>query len=302
MDNKTTMNMNNLNEAKNETRTGKEKAKFFECRRYRLPIGQKTYIMGILNVTPDSFSDGGNYKSIEEAVNRAKEMVKEGADIIDVGGESTRPGHQPVEVSEEIDRVVPVVERLVKEIDVPISVDTSKAAVAEKALLAGAHIVNDVWGLQRDSLLAGTASKFGAGVVVMHNQEGTAYNDLMGDIIKFLERSIKIAEKAGIERNSIIIDPGIGFGKTLEYQLEVMRRLGELCALNVPVLLGTSRKSFIGNVLGLPANERLEGTASTIALGIAGGVDIVRVHDVREMARVAKMADAIVRDGETNHG
>lgn len=289
------LNTDNSNELRKGIHRNSGKPQFFQCGKYRLPIGEKTYIMGILNVTPDSFSDGGNYKNIEEAVNRAKEMVREGADVIDVGGESTRPGYQPVDAVVEISRVVPVVERLVKEIDIPVSVDTSKAAVAEKALQAGAHIINDIWGLQRDPLMAGTASKYGAAVVVMHNQEGKIYNDLMGDIIKFLEKSIEIAEKAGISRNSIIADPGIGFGKTLEHNLEVMRRLGELKSLSIPVLLGTSRKSLIGNVLGLPVNERLEGTASTIALGIALGVDVVRVHDVKEMSRTAKMTDAIVR-------
>lgn len=251
--------------------------------------------MGILNVTPDSFSDGGKYLDIDSAVKRAREMVDEGADIIDVGGESTRPGHQPVDALEEINRVIPVIERLSKELNVPISVDTSKAQVAEKALCAGACIVNDVWGLQRDPDMAEVVSKHGAGVIMMHNSDTKEYKDLMGDIIRFLRKSVEIAEKAGITRENMVIDPGIGFGKTLEHNLEVMRRMRELNTLNLPVLLGTSRKSMIGNVLDLPVNERLEGTAATITLGIANGADIVRVHDVKEMVRVARMTDAMVR-------
>ncbi len=267
----------------------------FECRKYKLPLGEKTYIMGILNVTPDSFSDGGQFNTIEGAVKWAKAMAAEGADIIDIGGESTRPGHEAVDADEEIKRVVPVIHHLTKEIDIPVSVDTMKAQVAEKALEAGAHIVNDVWGLQRDPMLADVIARSGAGVVVMHNKNEKEYTDLMGDIIKFLRQSISIAEKAGIGRESIAIDPGIGFGKTPQHNLEVMRKLNELNTLNLPVLLGTSRKSFIGHVLDLPVNERIEGVAATVTLGIAGGVDIIRVHDVKEMSRVAKMTDAMMR-------
>ncbi len=272
-----------------------DKQGYSECGNHRLTFGEKTYIMGILNVTPDSFSDGGLHNDIDSAVRRAKEMVKQGADIIDVGGESTRPGHTAVEVLDEIQRVVPVIERLSKEIKVPISVDTSKAAVAEKALQAGAHIVNDVWGLQREPAIADLASKYDAGLIMMHNKKDTHYKDLMSDIIRYLRSSIEIAHKAGLGRENLIIDPGIGFGKTLEQNLEVMRRLRELKSLNLPVILGTSRKSLIGNVLDVPVEERLEGTAATITLGIANGVDIIRVHDIKEMARVAKMTDAMVR-------
>jgi len=271
------------------------KPEYFECGKYKLPIGEKTYIMGILNVTPDSFSDGGKYNNVESAVKRAKEMVEHGADIIDVGGESTRPGHQPVDAIEEINRVVPVIEVLAKELNVPISVDTSKAVVAEKALKAGAHIVNDVWGLQKDEALAEVVARYGAGVVMMHNSNNCEYRDLMGDIIKFLRKSIEIAEKTGIRRENMVVDPGIGFGKNLNHNLEVMRRLKELSTLNLPVLLGTSRKSMIGNILDLPVGERLEGTAATVTLGIANGADFVRVHDVKEMVRVARMTDAMVR-------
>ncbi|HHV28989.1 dihydropteroate synthase [Acetivibrio mesophilus] len=273
----------------------KGKPEYFECGKYKLPIDEKTYVMGILNVTPDSFSDGGQYIKIDSAIKRAKEMVDAGADIIDVGGESTRPGYQQVDALEEINRVVPIIESLSKELNVPISVDTSKALVAEKALCAGACIVNDVWGLQKDPAMAEVVSKHGAGVIMMHNSDTKEYRDLMGDIIRFLRKSIEIAEKVGITRENMVVDPGIGFGKTLEHNLEVMRRMRELNTLNLPVLLGTSRKSLIGNVLDLPVNERLEGTAATITLGIANGADIVRVHDVKEMVRVVRMTDAMVR-------
>lgn len=273
----------------------KKPPRFFQCRDLKLPIGDKTYIMGILNVTPDSFSDGGSYRCVEAAVKRAKEMVEEGAHIIDVGGESTRPGHQPVDPEEEICRVVPVIERLVVELNVPVSVDTSKAVVAKKALEAGAHMVNDIWGLQRDPEIARVVSNSGAGLIMMHNRDDKEYKDLMGDIIKFLRDSVSIAKSAGIAESALSIDPGIGFGKTMEHNMEVLRRLKELKTIGLPILLGTSRKSFIGNTLNLPVDDRVEGTAATVALGIAGGADIVRVHDVREMARVARMTDAVVR-------
>lgn len=268
-----------------------------EFGKYSMPVGEKTYIMGILNVTPDSFSDGGQFSDIEAAIRRAKEMIDDGADIIDIGGESTRPGFESVDAIEEINRVVPVIKGLAEEINVPVSIDTSKALVAEKALEAGASIVNDIWGLQGDSAMAQVVSKYGAGIVMMHNQNEKEYADIMGDIIKFLSKSIKIAQDAGIRRENMIIDPGIGFAKTLQHNLDVMGRLKELDTLGVPVLLGTSRKSMIGNVLNLPVNERLEGTAATVTLGVASGVDIIRVHDVKEMTRVARMTDAMVRRG-----
>lgn len=269
--------------------------KYFECRGYRLPLGKKTYIMGILNVTPDSFSDGGKYSGVEAAVEKASEMVENGADIIDIGGESTRPGYIPVDAEEEISRVVPVIEILAKRLRVPISVDTNKGVVAEKALQAGAHIVNDIWGLQKDPLIAEAAAAYNAGVVMMHNKDDKVYDDLMKDVKSFLIKSIEIATKAGINRERMIIDPGVGFGKTFEHNLEIMRRLYELKDLELPILLGTSRKSLIGNILNLPVTERIEGTAATVALGIAGGADIIRIHDVAEMYRVAKVTDAIVR-------
>jgi len=270
-------------------------AQFFKCRGFSLPLGKRTYIMGILNVTPDSFFDGGRYNELEKALEKARELVKNGADIIDIGGESTRPGFIPVSEEEELSRVIPVVEVLTRELDVPISIDTTKSIVAEKALEAGAHIVNDVWGLQKDSNLAGVVSKYDAGVIIMHNKEDTIYVDFMCEIMDFLKKSIEIAVNAGITADHIAVDPGIGFGKTFEHNIEVMRKLDRLKELRLPILLGTSRKSFIGNILNLPVTERLEGTAATVALGIAKGVDIIRVHDVVEMKRVAKVADAIVR-------
>lgn len=265
------------------------------CRGKELPLGERTLIMGILNVTPDSFSDGGKFFGFENAIQQAKRMVEEGADIIDVGGESTRPNHEPVSSEEEIARIVPVIKRLVSEVGVPISVDTYKADVARAALENGAHIINDIWGLTADPEMAGVAAEYDAPVIIMHNQDGTEYDDLMGDMIKFFKRTINIALQAGVKRENIIIDPGIGFGKTTEQNIEVMSRLKELNSLGQPILLATSRKSMIGNTLNLPVTERLEGTAATVTLGITYGSDIVRIHDVKEMVRVVKMTDAMVR-------
>ncbi|MGB9886934.1 MAG: dihydropteroate synthase [Moorellales bacterium] len=266
-----------------------------DCRGRQLVLGERTLVMGILNVTPDSFSDGGLYLEPDRAVARAREMVAEGADIIDVGAVSTRPGHTPVSAEEEWRRLAPVLSRLVEAVEVPVSVDTWRAATAEAALALGAHLINDQWGLQADPDLARVAARYGAPVVLMHNQEHRQYRDLMGDILRFLRRSVAIAEENGIPREKLIVDPGIGFGKDTEQNLEVLHRLGELRSLGLPILLGTSRKSVIGNTLGLPVEERLEGTAATVALGIASGADIIRVHDVKAMVRVARMADAVVR-------
>ncbi|RKD21640.1 dihydropteroate synthase [Caminicella sporogenes] len=252
--------------------------------------------MGILNVTPDSFSDGGEFVDVEKAVNHAKKMVEDGADIIDIGGESTRPGAVEVDADEELRRVLPVVERLVKEVNVPISVDTYKAVVADKVLRAGAHIINDVWGLQRDKNMAFVVAKYGVPVIVMHNKNNTEYEkDIMEEISEFLKTSIDIALKAGIKKENIILDPGIGFGKTPEQNMLVMSRLGELNDLGYPILLGTSRKSMIGKILDLPAKERVEGTIATTVMGIIHGIDIIRVHDIKENLRAAKVTDAIVR-------
>lgn len=261
-----------------------------------LDYGKRTYIMGILNVTPDSFSDGGDFDSVEKALIHAREMVEEGADMIDVGGESTRPGHTYVDSEEEIRRVVPVIKSLKKEISVPMSIDTYKADVAEEALKLGVEMVNDVWGLRRDENMANVIAKYDAEVCIMHNQDGTEYDkDIMESIKDFLNESIKIALDAGVKKEKIVLDPGIGFGKTFEQNLEVLRRLGELRSLGYPILLGTSRKSVIGNVLHLEPKDRVEGTVATTVLGVRDGVDIVRVHDVTENLRAAKMADAIYR-------
>jgi len=265
------------------------------CRDKRLPLGTRTLVMGILNVTPDSFSDGGRYNQIEAALAWARQLVADGADIIDLGGESTRPGYIPVGVDEELDRVIPVLEVLVREINVPISIDTTKALVARRALEAGAHMINDQWALRADLDMASVVAEYQVPLIMMHNQHGTSYRDLMGDMVKYLQESIAIAVQAGIARENLIIDPGIGLGKTLEQNLEILRRLRDLNCLGLPVMLGTSRKSMIGKVLGLPFDQRVEGTGATVALGIAQGVDIVRVHDVKEMVRVARMTDAVVR-------
>ena len=258
--------------------------------------GKRTYIMGILNVTPDSFSDGGNFNNIDTAVNHAKEMINDGADIIDLGGESTRPGHSYVDADEEKRRILPVIKRLKEEIKVPISVDTYKANVAEAALELGVEMINDIWGLTKDKNMANVIAKYDAYVCIMHNQDTTEYNkDIMEAIKEFLQNSIDLALKSGIKKEKIILDPGIGFGKTFEQNLEVLKRLDEIKTLGYPVLLGTSRKSVIGNVLNVEPKERLEGTIATTVLGIRDGVDIVRVHDVKENLKAAKMADAIYR-------
>ena len=257
---------------------------------------KRTYIMGILNVTPDSFSDGGEFNNVECALKHATKMVEEGADIIDLGGESTRPGHNYVDVDEELKRVIPVIKKLKEELDIPISVDTYKAKVADESLKLGVEMINDVWGLRKDNEMASVIAKHNAYVCIMHNQDNTEYDkDIMKSIKEFLLESIDIAINAGIDKNKIILDPGIGFGKTYEQNLEVLKRLGELKILGYPILLGTSRKSVIGNTLDLPPKERVEGTIATTVLGIRDGVNIVRVHDVEKNLRAAKMADAIYK-------
>lgn len=285
--------------------------------------GSRTYIMGILNVTPDSFSGDGLMnprlssgegwgEGEDRALQQAKYFLENGADILDIGGESTRPGSQPVTAEEEIERVVPVIQGIHKNFpEAIISIDTSKAKVAEAGFKAGAHTLNDVWALRADPQLASVASAFHAPVILMHNRSnpasvevrerlgnaytGAEYENLIDDVKRELLASVDIAVKAGVEETRLILDPGIGFGKTREQNLELINRLDEIRALGYPVLLGTSRKSFIGFTLDLPADQRVEGTAATVAVGIARGADILRVHDVKEMVRVAKMTDAIVR-------
>ena len=277
--------------------------------------GTRTYVMGILNVTPDSFSGDGilaKEDAVLAAVEQARQFLADGADILDIGGESTRPGSQPVSVEDELERVIPIVEAISREFpNAVISVDTYKAKVAEAAFKAGAQILNDVWALRADPALAAVAAAFGVPVILMHNRSnpasvevrqqlgnaylGSAYENLMEDVKRELLLSVDLARKAGVKESRIILDPGVGFGKTREQNLQLIDRLEEVRELGYPVLLGPSRKSFIGFTLDLPPDQRVEGTAATVAIGIARGVDIIRVHDVREMARVAKMTDAIVR-------
>ena len=269
--------------------------------KYTISLGERTYIMGILNVTPDSFSDGGDFVDIEKAIMHAKQMVEEGADIIDIGGESTRPGSAEVDEQEELKRVVPVIERLAKEIDVPISIDTYKAAVAEKAIEAGAVIVNDVWGMQKDPRMPQVVAKYQVPVILMHNQLGTEYSrDILEEMCIFLRHSIDLGLQAGVKLENMVLDPGIGFGKTAEQNAVVMARLGELNDLGCPILLGTSRKSFIGKILDLQPKDRVEGTVATTVMGILQGADIVRVHDIKENLRAAKVTDAVVRGWKNN--
>lgn len=274
-----------------------------DCRGKTLDLGRRTHVMGILNITPDSFSDGGRYASADLALTRAREMAEQGADIIDIGGESTRPGADPVPEDEELRRIIPLFERLSAELAVPLSVDTYKSSVARKALEAGASIVNDISGLRFSSDMAKVAADFGAAVVIMHikgtprnMQQNPVYDDVITEITDYLEEGVSIAVKAGVDPDKILIDPGIGFGKSLEHNLTIMNRLDELKCLGRPIVLGTSRKKFIGAVLDMPVPEqRLEGTAATVALGIERGARIVRVHDVAPMARVVRMTDAMVK-------
>lgn len=261
-----------------------------------LELGKRTLIMGILNVTPDSFSDGGDFASADTALARVRKMIEEGADIIDVGGESSRPGHQRITEEEELRRVIPVIRRIREESDILISLDTIRSRVAEEALKAGANIINDIWGLQLDKDMAEVARRYDAPVVVMHNQDGTDYEgDIIDSMKEFFSKSLKIADEAGLRRDQIILDPGFGFGKTAQQNLDLMPRISELLCLDYPILLGTSRKSMINLVLDLPPKDRVEGTIATTVLGIVQGVDIVRVHDVLENARAAAMTDACVR-------
>jgi dihydropteroate synthase len=265
----------------------------------------------VVNVTPDSFSGDGLGSDVEKALDQALRMAEEGADLLDLGGESTRPGSEPISAEEELGRVMPVIEGLAARTDVPLSIDTYKAEVASEAVAAGARLINDVWGLRMDPRVAEVAVRHQVPLVLMHNRSkpkdavqterlggrylGVDYADLMADIIRELRESIDLALEAGVEREKIIVDPGIGFGKTVEQNLQVLSALSGFKVLGRPILLGPSRKSFIGYTLDLPPEERVEGTAAAIAVGITQGADIVRVHDVQEMVRVARMTDALVR-------
>jgi dihydropteroate synthase len=258
----------------------------------RFEWGSRTYVMGIVNVTPDSFSGDGLGFEHDAAVQQGLRMVKEGADMLDVGGESTRPGHVPIPAEEEIARIEPVIRRLAREAGVPVSVDTYKLEVAEAAVDGGATILNDIWGLTRSPAMADLAARKRCALVVMHNQDGTEYaGDLLREIKTFLKRAARLAVEAGVPEERVIVDPGIGFGKTAERNWEVMRRLAELKELGFPILIGTSRKSFIGKLLDLPVDQRIEGTAATVVASVLRGADIVRVHDVLEMTRAVRVAD-----------
>jgi dihydropteroate synthase/dihydroneopterin aldolase len=275
--------------------TFEDGTRFLCCRGSKLELGPKTLLMGILNLTPDSFADGGRYISTEKALEQAARLIREGADILDIGGESTRPGYAGISAEEEWARLEPVLKELLPRCPVPVSVDTQKAAVAEKALNYGVHIINDIWGLQRDPAMAGVISASQAAVVIMHNRNNTEYTDLLGEILAFLEQSIELALKSGIREDRIVIDPGIGFGKTPEQNLEVLSRLAEFKALPYPLLLGVSRKSVIGRTLHLPVEERLEPTIALNTLGIAAGADIIRVHDLAANKKAAMMTDLVIR-------
>ena len=258
------------------------------------PLGQRTYVMGILNVTPDSFSDGGRYTELDQALAQAQKMAEEGADIIDIGGESTRPGYTAVSDEEEIGRVVPVIRELKKRLDIPLSVDTYKGNVAEAALAAGADMVNDIWGLGHDAKIGEVTAAYGAPICLMHNRKEADYGDFLKDWRSDLEKSIERAKAAGIGEDRIILDPGVGFAKTYEQNLLAIKYMASLKELGYPVLLGTSRKSVIGLTLDLPKEERIEGTLATSVLAVTEGIDFVRVHDVKENVRAIRMAEAIL--------
>jgi dihydropteroate synthase len=268
-------------------------------------FGSRTYVMGILNLTPDSFSGDGVYKDAGFALEKAGRIIEEGADIIDIGGESTRPGASAVTDEEEINRVIPVIDKLAKKTSVPISIDTRKSEVAIRALDKGASIVNDITGLEHDVAMAGVVARYDAGVVIMHikgeprtMQESPSYEDLIGDILRKISDLVTRAEDKGIKKENMIIDPGIGFGKTYDHNLEILNNLEAFKSLGRPLLVGASRKSFIGNILGAGPEDRMLGTAAAVAVSIMNGADIVRVHDVRQMKDVAMVTDAIVRKKE----
>lgn len=257
-------------------------------------LGERTYVMGILNATPDSFSDGGKFNEVDIALKRVEEMINQGADIIDVGGESTRPGFNVVEVNDEINRVVPIIKAIKEKFNIPVSIDTYKAKTAEAAIMAGADIINDIWGFKKDKDMAAVAAKYDIPCILMHNREDKLYENLMEDVKNDLKESIKIAMDAGVKKENIILDPGIGFAKTYEENLIVMKNLKEVRDMGYPVLLGTSRKSMIGNTLNLPVDQRVEGTLVTTVMGIMAGCEFIRVHDVLENKRACVMTDKIL--------
>lgn len=254
----------------------------------------RTYIMGILNVTPDSFSDGGKYNQLDAALRHTEEMLRDGADIIDIGGESTRPGHTVITEEEEISRVAPVIEAVKSRFDTPVSIDTYKGAVAEAALQAGADLVNDIWGFKHDQKVAELTAKYNAACCLMHNRHEAVYENFLEDMVKDMEECVRIARDAGVADDRIILDPGVGFGKTYENNLEAIHHVDILHRLGFPILLGTSRKSVIGLTLDLPADQRVEGTAATSVIGVMKGCAFVRVHDIRENYRAIRMTEAVL--------
>ena len=260
-----------------------------------LAWGVRTYVMGIINVTPDSFSGDGLGGDVSAVVDQALRFQEEGADILDIGAESTRPGHEKIAVEEELARLMPTLEAVVRQVELPISVDTYKAEVAKRAVDAGAVIINDIWGLKPGAELAQVAAETGAGLVLMHNKKGTIYQNLLPDVVSSLQTSVGTALDAGVPKENIVVDPGIGFGKTPDQNLEILAGLDALKAADCPIMVGTSRKSTLGLLLDLPADQRVEATAATVSLAIAGGADLVRVHDVKEMVRVCRVTDAVVR-------
>lgn len=250
--------------------------------------------MGILNVTPDSFSDGGRFRRLDDALKHAEEMIRDGADILDVGGESTRPGHTRITDSEETERVIPVIEKLKQEFDIPVSIDTYKSSVAKASLQAGADMVNDIWGLKYDKDMASVIAGYHAACCLMHNREEPVYQDFLPDVLNDLRESVCLAKEAGIDGGKIILDPGVGFGKDYEMNLAVIRHLDRLQELGYPILLGTSRKSVIGLTLNLPSDQREEGTLATTVYGMTKGCSFVRVHDVKANLRAIRMTEAIL--------
>ncbi|MFC4389333.1 dihydropteroate synthase [Gracilibacillus marinus] len=257
----------------------------------------QTLVMGILNVTPDSFSDGGHFNTIELAIEQAKRLEAQGAHIIDVGGESTRPGHTPVSIEEELERVIPIIEAISQHITIPISIDTYKAIVAEKAIQAGASIINDIWGAKREPKIAEVAARYDVPIILMHNREQASYTNFLDDMVSDVKESIQIALDSGVKKSNIIIDPGVGFAKSYEQNLLAIRHVDKLKQLGYPILLATSRKSVIGETLGLPVDNRDEGTGATVCYGIEKGVELVRVHNVEMTVRMTKMMDALIGKG-----
>ncbi len=257
-------------------------------------FNNRTYVMGILNITPDSFSDGGKYNSIDRALKRAEEMIKEGADVIDIGGESTRPGYTPVSAAEETERTAPIIEKIKERMDIPISIDTYKAEVAEEAAKAGADMLNDIWGFKKDSEMAHIAVKYNLSCCIMHNRKEPIYNDLIADVRNDIEESINIGIKAGLDKKRIMIDPGIGFGKSYEQNIDIIKGFSQLNTLGCPILIGASRKSVIGLTLGLPPEERLEGTVAISVIAALNGALFVRVHDIKENKRAILMTEKII--------